>query len=101
MTKKKYTFIDLFAGCGGLSEGFLQTGKFEGLAHIEWEMPMVETLRHNLVKRWGYNEIDAERQVSILMGSDSGARKDWINENVKFTLEDDFYGENKGRSVDL
>lgn len=23
--QKKYTFIDLFAGCGGLIEGFLQT----------------------------------------------------------------------------
>jgi hypothetical protein len=30
------------------------------------------------------------------MGSDSGARKEWINENVKFSLEDDFFGENKG-----
>ena len=23
--QKKYTFIDLFAGCGGLTESFLQT----------------------------------------------------------------------------
>jgi len=37
MATKKLTFIDLFAGCGGLSEGFLQTDKYEGLAHVEWE----------------------------------------------------------------
>ena len=47
----KFTFIDLFAGCGGLSEGFLQTGHFESLAHIEWETPMVNTLRNRLVKK--------------------------------------------------
>ena len=50
MAKKRYTFIDLFAGCGGLSEGFLQTGRFEALAHVEWEKPMVDTLRHRLIK---------------------------------------------------
>ena len=63
MPEKKYTFIDLFAGCGGLSEGFLQTGKFEGLAHVEWESPMVNTLRQRLVDKWDHSEDDAKRRV--------------------------------------
>ena len=57
------TFIDLFAGCGGLSEGFMQSGKFKSLAHVEWEMPMVSTLRNRLKSKWGYSEIEAEDQV--------------------------------------
>lgn len=61
--KKKYNVIDLFAGCGGLSEGFLQSNRYDFLAHIEWERPMVETLRNNLVKRWGYNVEEAEKSV--------------------------------------
>jgi DNA (cytosine-5)-methyltransferase 1 len=61
--KKCLSFIDLFAGCGGLSEGFLQTGKFEALAHVEWEVPMVSTLRNRLVSKWKHTEEDALRRV--------------------------------------
>ncbi len=60
---KKYNAIDLFAGAGGLSEGFLQTGRFNFLAHIEWEAPMVNTLRNNLIKRWGYSQEKANESV--------------------------------------
>ncbi|MBL6869915.1 MAG: DNA cytosine methyltransferase, partial [Flavobacteriales bacterium] len=60
---KKYTFIDLFAGCGGLSEGFLASNSFEGLAHVEWELPMVNTLRNRLEKKWDHTQEDAFKRV--------------------------------------
>ena len=60
---KVYNFIDLFAGCGGLSEGFLQTGKYNGLAHVEWDSPMVNTLRTRLFEKWNHTEDDAKKRV--------------------------------------
>jgi len=42
--KKDYFFIDLFAGCGGLSEGFIQTG-FRPVAQVEMDKWACETLR--------------------------------------------------------
>lgn len=63
MANKKYTFIDLFAGCGGLSEGFLETKKFVGLAHVEWETPMINTLRQRLIDAWSHTEEDAKKRV--------------------------------------
>ncbi len=60
---KKLTYIDLFSGCGGLSEGFESTGMFEGLAHVEWELPMVNTLRKRLETKWGLSNQDAFSKV--------------------------------------
>lgn len=58
MASKKYTFIDLFAGCGGLSEGFYREG-FKALAHVEINPFACETLRTRM-KHYGYKDIDKE-----------------------------------------
>lgn len=59
MTKIK--MIDLFAGCGGLTEGFMQTGCYDEVAAIEWLLPQVNTLRNRLKTKW--NEADADERV--------------------------------------
>lgn len=53
--------IDLFAGCGGLTEGFKQTGHYNTIACVEWDKPPCDTLRYNLKNKWKYN--DAEKRV--------------------------------------
>ena len=58
MTRKKYTFIDLFAGCGGLSEGFYRQG-FEALAHVEINHWACETLRTRM-RHYGYKNVEEE-----------------------------------------
>lgn len=82
---KKYTVIDLFSGAGGLSEGFHQTGSFDFLAHVEWEKPMVETLRNNLIKRWNYKEDDAKKSVVLfdIQKTDELLSGNWSDETVK------------------
>ena len=59
----KLTCLDLFCGAGGLSEGFLETEKFDFVGHVEWEKPMVDTLRNNLHKRWNYSKEHADESV--------------------------------------
>lgn len=57
----KYRMIDLFAGCGGLTEGFMQTGDYDEVAAVEWLKPQVNTLRRRLKEKW--NEKDADDRV--------------------------------------
>ncbi|OTO22315.1 DNA cytosine methyltransferase [Enterococcus sp. 3C7_DIV0644] len=59
MDKLKY--LDLFAGAGGLSEGFLQTSMFKDIASVEWLKPQVDTLRRRLKDKWGC--IDSDNTV--------------------------------------
>jgi len=58
---KKYTYIDLFAGCGGFSEGFYNEG-FKPLSHVDIDKPCCNTLRHRLLSR-GYSDEKVKRNV--------------------------------------
>lgn len=56
--KKKIKMIDLFAGCGGLSDGFEASGYYETVACVEWEKAPCVTLINRLREKWGYEDAD-------------------------------------------
>lgn len=50
--KNKIKTIDLFAGCGGLMDGFESSGKFDTVACVEWEKAPCENLSKRLTEKW-------------------------------------------------
>lgn len=75
---RKIKMVDLFAGCGGLTEGFMQTGKYDEIAAVEWLKPQVETLRKRMRDKWGEEDsservmqFDIQREAELFSGWDS------------------------------
>lgn len=84
---KKITLVDLFAGCGGLSDGFEQTHLYQTLACVEWEKAPCETLANRLHKKWSITSakdivlhFDIQRTEELING--------WSNDPI--------YGSSKG-----
>ncbi|MGL5100928.1 MAG: DNA cytosine methyltransferase, partial [Fusobacteriaceae bacterium] len=55
---KKYNIIDLFAGCGGLLDGFMQTEIFNPVASVEWEKEPLNNLKNRLKEKWKIDNIE-------------------------------------------
>ncbi len=79
--------IDLFAGCGGLCDGFEQSNRYKTLAAVEWEKAPVEQLRRRLYKKWGMKDAH-ERVLQFDMQRSEELIKGWRN--------DEKYGSSKG-----
>lgn len=58
MKNKKIKSIDLFAGCGGLMDGFEQSGHYDTVAAVEWEKAPCRNLEKRLREKWKYNDAD-------------------------------------------
>ena len=67
--------------------------RYKGLGEMNPEPLWTTTMdpeNRNLIKVNITDALLAEKRVSVLMGDLVEPRKDWINENVEFSLEDDY-----------
>ena len=72
--------------------------RYKGLGEMNPEPLWTTTMdpeNRNLIKVNITDALLAEKRVSVLMGDLVEPRKDWINENVEFSLEDDYIIETK------
>lgn len=84
--------IDLFTGCGGLTEGFKQSRQFQILAGVEWDKDAIKTLRYRLKTKWGYHNaektilhFDIQRTNELIFGykDDEYGVSEGLNELIK------------------
>ncbi|MGL5049309.1 MAG: DNA cytosine methyltransferase [Fusobacteriaceae bacterium] len=84
---KMYNVIDLFAGCGGLLEGFLKEGSYNSIASIEWKKEPLANLKNRLANFWDIKDA-SEKCLRIDMQEIDLVFNGWENH--------DEYGDGKG-----
>ena len=74
-------------------KGQYKINRFKGLGEMDSDELFETTMdpkNRSLIRVSIEDAMLAEKRVSVLMGDKVEPRKEWINENVDFTLEDDF-----------
>lgn len=83
--KQKLNHIELFAGVGGLLDGFEKTNHFDLLAAVEWSKPQCNTLSERLKSKY---KLDADKLVlNFDIQRSEELFKGW---------DDEKFGKNKG-----
>lgn len=95
----KYRMIDLFAGCGGLEDGFLQTGKYNDIAAVEWLRPQVDTLVKRLKTKWNIEDA-AERVMHFDIQREDELYNGWDCEDFGKSKGLDYYV-NQAKGIDV
>lgn len=108
-------FIDLFAGAGGLSEGFIRSG-FNPIAHVEMNKDACDTLRTRAVYHWISEKGRKNEYYEYLKNNNKDKNKFWslapeyINNSVinseisDFSIDEIFSKIDKladGKEIDL
>lgn len=108
-------FIDLFAGAGGLSEGFIRAG-FKPIAHVEMNKDACDTLRTRAVYHWISEKGRKNEYYEYLKNNNKDKKKFWslapenINNSVinseisDFSIDEIFSKIDKladGKEIDL
>lgn len=65
---KKLNYLDLFAGAGGLSEGFIRA-EFNPIAHVEMDQAACFTLRTRMSYHWLKEQDDLKPYADYLQGT--------------------------------
>jgi len=75
---KKLNYIDLFAGAGGLSEGFIRAG-FNPIAHVEMNKDACDTLKTRTAYHWLKENNKSEIYFEYLKSDNKNKEEFWRN----------------------
>ena len=92
--------IDLFAGCGGLTEGFKQNGNYNTIACVEWDKLPYDALLHRFKTKWNYTDAD-KRVLRFDIQRTDELINGWNDDEYGISGGLDNLVTNHGGSVDL